>query len=195
MENYSSAPKKEKIGFFRRIGRWYQFNKRKMPMYLCLISVIYYTAFLDFTLQKTGFALSSHFRAMQNLADPIWGNLACILIFVMFLIPILQFVVFMNYSKSGSIKSTIFSSALTVLLVVCFILYVYSYVHEQNVRPPVYGPDPTTGLDKLISGYAISAYPYTLFSMLIYASGLAFMIAASVFTYIYVNKNYVKEKN
>ncbi|MDR2867586.1 MAG: hypothetical protein LBV55_02890 [Acholeplasmatales bacterium] len=165
----------QKKTFKEKLARWYSFNKRKLPMFVMVISLILFTAFLDIKVGNKE-VLQTHFTAFTKLADPFWGNLPAVIIFIFFLLPLLGFIITLNFSKNGRLIFAILLTILSLLGIALLGLYIYSYVHETIVRT-----------DYKINTPAINSF-------IIYSLGVLTFVGSTILTWVYVNYKYVKEK-
>ena len=90
MSNHANETSDQKpIKKRSKMARWYSFNKHKIPLYLSLISVILFSATLDFDLG--GFELKSHLYTVVALG-PTFSALAVFSVFVITLLSMIQIV-------------------------------------------------------------------------------------------------------
>lgn len=154
--------------------RWYKFNKKNIPLYLSIISVLLITGLVDFKVQEIKFELKSHFDAINNLYSNDFKSMATFMVFGLNLLSMVQVFNTVTFSKTRSPFSTILTTLLTLLEVVAFGFYLYVFVVEPSVS----------------LNYEYTASVFT--SLAIFGSGLIFIILATVFSWIYVDWKYVK---
>jgi len=182
LEKISSNKQEIKIENF--FVRWYKYNKRKIPMFISIIAIILFTGFLDVNGDKI--KLASHFSAISNLTTGNrLGNFASLDIFLLFVLSLIQFIIFMKYSKTGQLILPILSTVLCLIQIVLVGLYFLAFFNQQYVlffqTPPQ-------------NSYNISDYPAAILSMTVFGIGLLFSIISTTFSWFYINPNYVKEK-
>ena len=160
-----------------RFKRWYSFNKEKIPMYFVIIGAIFFTAFLDFTVQKTPIKLQSHITAIQRLSSNTLNNLSAFFLFAAFLIAIIQAFNAITYAKKNNLTQVILMSILMLVHIIIVALYIYIFINESNVRPT----------------YRIRQAEIT--SMVVFGLGLLFNLTGVVFAWKYVDYQYVVVKD
>lgn len=156
--------------------RWYSFNYPKIPAIFISIGAIFFTAFLDFEIQGTDIKLESHISAIRKFLNTPLNNLSAFLLFLIYLVAILQMFNSFGYAKTRAGKSLIMLTALTVLQTVAVSLYTYIFFNEQANR-----------LDYAIDN--IARFSYTIFII-----GTVLFLIGTIFAWLYVDWTYVKPK-
>jgi hypothetical protein len=156
--------------------RWYTFNFQKIPAIFITIGVVFFTAFLDFEVQGTTIKLQSHIAAIRKFLNTPLNNFSAFLLFLIYLVAILQLFNSLGYAKHRSGKSLIFLSFLTILQTTAVGIYTYIFFNEQASR-----------LDYVIDN--VARFSYTIFII-----GTIFFLIGTFFAWLYVDWTYVKSK-
>jgi TRAP-type mannitol/chloroaromatic compound transport system permease small subunit len=156
--------------------RWYSFNFQKIPAIFITIGTIFFTAFIDFNIQGTDIVLQSHIAAIRKFLNTDLGNLSAFLLFLIYLVSILQMFNSIGYSKKRSPMSLFMLTGLTLLQVVSVGLYTYTFFREQTIRN-----------DYVID--SVARFSYSVFII-----GAVLFIIGTVFAWFYVDWKYVKQK-
>lgn len=146
---------------------WYSFNKHKIPVYITGISFFFYTAFLDFDMLGTPFMVESFMKTIYRIAP-----ISAFLLFVMYLVAIIQLFNVMGYSKKLNPVGAITYTVLNVLQGFSSIMFT---ILVFTSRPG-----------------DIKVEPYMVFSIFILLIGFLFMVIANIFVWAYVDWKYVK---
>jgi fatty acid desaturase len=158
--------------------RWYSYNKQKIPMIFTLIGAFFFTAFLDFEVQGTKIKLESHIAALNKLTNTAQNNIAAFLLFVMYLVALIQLFNSFTFAKNRSPIVLYIMTVLTGLQVFVAFSYRKVFFDELMRRPDSYDISKATEL-----AYTVSIIGAILF------------VIATVFAWIYVDWKYVKEKD
>ncbi len=172
---------KERFAAFRKnlkhkLVYWYSFNKQKIPMIFILIGTFFYTAFLDFEVQGTSIKLLSHIDALRYIADTTRNNIAPFLLFLMYLLSLLQVFNSFSFGKKRAPFTLILMTFVTLIQVVSAFFYTQTFFLEQAART-----------DYTITSSAVTAYTVIII-------GASLFLIGTVFAWFYVDWKYVKEK-
>jgi len=166
----------DKRSFKENIQYWYQFNQSKIPMYIMMLGVFFFTAFLDFEVQGTEIKLLSHIAAIQKFINTTQGNLAGFYLFAMFMVSLISLANVIGFAKTQSKFHAIFMTGLTALQVFLNVSYHRVFINETMIRTDYV-------IDKIAS-----------FSYSILYVGSVFFVIATILAWFYVDFHYVKEK-
>lgn len=155
---------------------WYQYNKQKIPMIFILIGTVFFTGFLDFEIQTTDIKLESHIAAIRKFLDTPYNNLSAFYLFLMYLIAIIQVFNSASFAKTRSKIIMFLMTGLTVIQTLAVGLYTSIFFREQASR----------------ADYTIDSIARLSFTVFII--GASFFIVGTIFSWIYVNWKYVKQK-
>jgi hypothetical protein len=156
------------------IKRWYSFNKQNIPAILLLISLVFITAFLDFTIQGTPIKLESHFNAITKLGP---DTPAAIYIFFLYLIACIQMFNGFSFGKKRNPFGLILINILTLASVIILVSYILIFVNEvKNVE-------------------SFKFIKSTYISITVFSIGVFFMVLAAIYSFFVVDYNYVREKD
>ncbi len=158
--------------------RWYSYNKQKIPMIFTLIGAFFFTAFLDFEVQGTKIKLDSHIDALNKLTNTPQNNLAAFMLFVMYLVALIQLFNSFTFAKKRSPMLLYIMTVLTALQAFVAISYRQVFFDELSRRPDSY----------IISEATKLAYTVSIIGAILF-------IIATVFAWFYVDWKYVKEKD
>jgi len=156
-----------------KMARWYSFNKHKIPLYLSLISVILFSATLDFDLG--GFELKSHLYTVVALGTT-FSALAVFSVFVITLLSMIQIVNTFSFGQKKNPMSLFLMTGITVLQTVAVVFYTYVVMTEPSRS----------------NGFTFEKFPYAIFSYSVYIAGLVVQLIATTLAWIYVDWKYVK---
>lgn len=162
---------------FEAFKRWYSFNKEKIPMYFFIVGTIFFTAFLDFNVQKTPIRLQSHITAIQRLSSSTLNNLSAFFLFVAFLLAVIQAFNAITYAKKNNLAHVILMTVLMIVHIVIVALYVYTFIRETQTRPT----------------YSIRRAEIT--AMTVFSLGILFNLIGLIFAWKYVNYDYIAVKD
>lgn len=155
--------------------RWYSFNKEKIPMYFIIVGTIFFTAFLDFNVQKTPIKLQSHITAIQRLSSNTLNNLSAFFLFMAFLIAVIQAFNAITFAKKNNLFQVILMSGLMLIHLLIVGLYIFIFINEANTR----------------NTYSIRQAEIT--AMVVFGLGLLFNLTGVIFAWQYVDYNYVSK--
>lgn len=174
MEQVKQVEKRSKL------KRWYKFNKQKLPMFLTILAALFFTGFLDFTLQNQEniviFRLLSHFDANYKMGHEN-GGAAMFMIFALNFLAIIQVFNTVTFASKRSPLNLYLITGLNALQVVCYSNYLIKLFAEQKVSPEVFN---------------IAKLPSAQFSIAVFTIGIIIQLASTILAWMYVDWKYVK---
>ena len=170
----SDVKKEKKPSKQSGFARWYSFNKQRIPMFLLIVSVLAITATLDFNLRSAGGQQILNFRSHISAIRKTTNNILGFYLFLCNLFVLIQFFLSFSFSQKRSPLLLILMTIITVGQTAILILYVLGFIGESSIRP----------------NYSMEMDTYI--SIISLAVGTVFMIAATIFAWIYVDWKYVK---